>query len=69
MEQQSAAGVPPRFILSTLRQNDPDCPIRPVDVYNRRREQRREVLGGRSRLEALKADLEATDWTYYIWAG
>jgi hypothetical protein len=55
------AGIPPRFILRTLKASDPNNLSTSQDIYNVIKKQRLADLNGRTPLEALIDNLKAND--------
>jgi hypothetical protein len=62
VQQMSAAGIRPRQILSTLRQDNSSLSAVARTVYNARSQLRQEYLGGRTPSQALLDILRQTDF-------
>jgi hypothetical protein len=66
INQLSSAGIPPCQIMSTLRQEDPEVLLIMNDIYNVRKAQKREALGGRTPVQALVYELEKSEYQHQI---
>jgi hypothetical protein len=62
----SEAGVPPRQILSALRQDDPDTIITSQDIRNDIQMAKGKELGQRQPIEALLDDLSTDEWVFDV---
>ena len=60
------AGIPPRQILSSLRQNNPNCKAIARMMYNAKANITKEVLAGSTMIQALFEELGQVDFTFDI---
>ena len=60
------SGIPPRQILSSLRQKNPELKVVSTTVYNVKAKIRREKLGGRTMIQALFKELGEGGFEYDI---
>ncbi|XP_071699208.1 protein FAR1-RELATED SEQUENCE 5-like [Rutidosis leptorrhynchoides] len=60
------SGIPPRQILCSLRQRDPNLPANSRTIYNFNAKVRRENLGNRSMVDALFEELQVGGFWYDI---
>ncbi|KAI9916335.1 hypothetical protein PsorP6_017976 [Peronosclerospora sorghi] len=61
-----AAGVPPRQIVTTLRQQHQDLPAIARKVYNARVKRRQQLLYGRSPIQALFDELKSSQFRHAV---
>ncbi|KAJ9549306.1 hypothetical protein OSB04_021849 [Centaurea solstitialis] len=66
VKEMSKAGIPPRQILSSMRQQNPNLPVISRTIYNLKRKFRRDNLGNRSMINALFEELVKGGFTYDI---
>ena len=66
VEEMTKAGIPPRQILSSLRQQTPNLPAISRTIYNVKRKIKRQSLGDRPLINALFQELEEGGFTYDI---
>src|SRR4051794_18527317 len=64
VQQLSASGVPARQIITTIRQSGNHHTVIVDDIYNIRKQLRRENLAGKTPMEALLIMLKDSDWTF-----
>ncbi|KAL6532409.1 hypothetical protein OROGR_014379 [Orobanche gracilis] len=66
VKEMTKAGIPPRQILSSLRQQNQNLPVISRTIYNLKRKFRRDNLGNRSMINALFEELVKGGFTYDI---
>ena len=66
IKQMTMAGIPPRQILSSLRQSNPNLQAISQSVYNERYKIMKQSLGGRTFVQALLDELGQGGFTYNI---
>ncbi|KAJ9566461.1 hypothetical protein OSB04_002427 [Centaurea solstitialis] len=66
VKEMSKAGIPPRQILSSMRQQNPNLPVISRTIYNLKKKFRRDNLGNRSMINALFEELVKGGFTYDI---
>ncbi|KAL4589691.1 hypothetical protein LXL04_002599 [Taraxacum kok-saghyz] len=66
VEEMTKAGIPPRQILSSLRQQTPNLPAISRTIYNVKKKIRRQSLGDRPMIQALFDELQEGGFTYDI---
>ncbi|KAI9919179.1 hypothetical protein PsorP6_011351 [Peronosclerospora sorghi] len=59
-------GVPPRQIVTTLRQQHQDLPAIALTVYNARVKRHQQLLDGRSPIQALFDELKSSQFRYAV---
>ncbi|XP_071704830.1 PKS-NRPS hybrid synthetase cheA-like [Rutidosis leptorrhynchoides] len=62
VKDMSRAGIPPRQILSSLRQQFPNLPANSRTIYNVKNKIKREKLGNRSEIGALFEELQQAEF-------
>jgi hypothetical protein len=62
IKSQSKAGIEPKRIMTTIRQEDPQTFIQAQDIYNERISARADYLNRRSPMEALLDELSTPEW-------
>ncbi|XP_071696409.1 PKS-NRPS hybrid synthetase cheA-like [Rutidosis leptorrhynchoides] len=66
VKDMTKSGIPPRQILCSLRQRDPNLPTTSRTIYNLNAKVRRENLGNRSMIDALFEELQVGGFWYDI---
>nr|XP_011457306.1 PREDICTED: protein FAR-RED ELONGATED HYPOCOTYL 3-like [Fragaria vesca subsp. vesca] len=66
VEQMSKAGIKPRQILFSLRQNNPDLLAVSRNIYSKTAQFRKESLGGRSIIQALLDELGGASFYHIV---
>ncbi|GKD92723.1 protein FAR1-related sequence 5 [Tanacetum coccineum] len=64
VKSMTVSGIPPRQILTSLRQQTPNLPANSRTIYNLKAKIRRDELGDRSMVMALLDELEKGGFTY-----
>nr|XP_043633125.1 uncharacterized protein LOC122604303 [Erigeron canadensis] len=64
VEEMTKSGIPPRQILSSLRQQNPDLPAKSRTIYNVKRKIKRDNLGNRSVIGALFEEFEKDGFAF-----
>ena len=64
VKSMTVSGIPPRQILTSLRQKTPNLPANSRTIYNLKAKIRRDDLGDRSMVMALLEELEKGGFTY-----
>nr|GEZ85360.1 protein FAR1-related sequence 5 [Tanacetum cinerariifolium] len=67
-KSMTLSGIPPRQIISSLRQQNPNLPINSRTIYNLKAKLRKDGLGKRSLVGALFEELQKEDKDSYRWA-
>lgn len=58
VKEMTLSGIPPRQILSSLRQQNPNIPATSRTIYNVKKKIRKDTLGGRSEINVLFEEFE-----------
>ncbi|KAG5566439.1 hypothetical protein RHGRI_002122 [Rhododendron griersonianum] len=66
IRQMTLAGIPPRQVLSSLRLSDPSCKAIARTVYNAKNAITKEVLAGRTMVQALFNELGKGDFSFDV---
>nr|XP_043637923.1 protein FAR1-RELATED SEQUENCE 5-like [Erigeron canadensis] len=66
VEEMTKSGTPPRQILSSLRQQNPDLPANSRTIYNVKRKIKRDNLGNQSVIGALFEEFEKDGFLYDV---
>ncbi|KAF7147655.1 hypothetical protein RHSIM_Rhsim03G0114700 [Rhododendron simsii] len=66
IKRMTTAGIPPRQILTSLRQSNPNCKAIARTVYNAKANITKVVLAGRTMIQALFDELGQGDFTFDI---
>nr|XP_043620091.1 PKS-NRPS hybrid synthetase cheA-like [Erigeron canadensis] len=66
VKNMTLSGIPPRQILSSLRQQTPNLPASSRAIYNLKAKMRKEILGNQSMISALFEELKKGGFVYDI---
>lgn len=66
IEEMTRSGVPPRQILSSLRQRNPKLQAISRTIYNMKVKLKNDNLDGRTMIQALFEELGQGDFTFYV---